>query len=122
MDRAVPLRAEEMMAIRTLKDQMRADVDAVFLNTSEFAVPVVIEGIQTNGVWTDTQQPYKDYHHDSLPRLPLDVDEHILQVADGLVEVLPQQEIEVNGEMWNVRKALPRGGMLTLYLYRNVGF
>lgn len=105
-----------------LKDQMRADVAAVFLNQDEFAVPVVIEGVETSGVWTDTLEPYKDYHHDSLPRLPLDTEDRILEIPEGVVDVLPQQEVEVDGVLWTVRKVNPAEGMLSLSLYRNVGF
>ena len=104
------------------KQQLKVDVGAVFLNRAEFAAPVVIEGVETSGVWTDTQEPYKDYHHDSLPRLPLDTDERILEIPEGVVDVLPQQEIEVDGVAWTVRKAFPLGGLLTLHLYRNQGF
>jgi len=102
--------------------QLQADVAAVFLNRAEFAVPVVIEGVELSGVWSDTLEPYKDYHHDALPRLPLDVDERILEIADGEIEVKPQQEIEVDGELWTVRKAVFQQGMTTLSLYRNQGF
>lgn len=103
-----------------LKDQMLADVAAVFLNRDEFAVPVVIEGVETSGVWSDSWEPYKDYHHDSLPRLPLDVDERVLEIPEGIVDAQPDQELEVDGVLYIVRKVQPWDGMLYLILYRNV--
>lgn len=104
------------------KDQMRADVGAVFLNQSEFAVTVRLEGLEVPGLWSDSAEPYREYHHEDLPRLPLDVGERVLQIAEGTLDVLPQQEIEVDGEWWQVRRVQPCGGMLRLVLFRNVGF
>ena len=111
-----------MEPVVNFKDQLHADVAAVFLNTGEFAVTVVIGGIQVPGIWSDVQERYTDYHHDNLPRLPLDANERILEIAEAVIEVQPEQEVEVDGVVWIVRKVEPWDGLTRLTLYRNVGF
>jgi len=105
-----------------LKAQLAADVSAVFMNPGEFAAFVRISGVDITGIWSDSQETVGDYHRDELSGLPLDVDARILEIPDQLIMVQPQEEIEVDGLNWIVRRVETWEGVMRLTLYRNLGF
>lgn len=105
----------------SLKDQMAAEA-SIFLDPNEFGEELMVDGQPMLGCWDEEIQPAPRFFGATMDVMGVNTVERLLfllpQSPDWPCPV-PDQEIEVDGSLWNVRDARPESGLFKLIVYRN---
>lgn len=109
--------------MRTLKDQIALD-NAVFLNPKEFGEEMLVDGIPCYGQWDEEYMPVQQFFGSGMDVFGVHTVERLLFVmprhpGEHLPLPVPDQMLEIDGELWTVRDAVPEVGIVKLTLYRN---
>jgi hypothetical protein len=104
------------------RDVLADDVDAVFLNSEEFAAPTVFNGQTVMAVTDDGYAAFDGNRGggDALADvsgLALEQQTRTLRIKDALdQDVMPEQRVIVDGEAWIVRSVKVEDGILVIVM------
>lgn len=97
------------------KDALNADIIDAFLNESEFAEIMNVDGQDIATLWEEENMPLSEAN-----AWGINVEGAVLLIAENAMPLpVPGQCITVNEQGWIVRKAIPQQGILRLELTRN---
>lgn len=87
-----------------LKDVMRAEATSVFLNTDDFAETISIDGVETVGIWDDSEAALAGQSLGGVPDVDsfgLVADQRVLHIPVGVIaSPLNGQRLYIDGEYW----------------------
>lgn len=102
------------------KEILAFDAEHVFLNPSEFAETMVVDGEKISAMWGQESVPAPDELGATVDAWGVNTESAVLLVAEASLPLpVPGQNITVDGKVWSVNKASPQNGILRLELYRN---
>lgn len=102
------------------KEALAFEAKWIFLNPEEFGEPLLVDGVETIGLWGESTQPAPDLKPATVDAWGLNTDSAMLCLPENAITLpVVGQELNVNGEAWTVRKARVQTGIIRLELERN---
>lgn len=106
----------------SLKEQMTKEA-GLFLDPNEFGEYLNVDGHQTLGAWDEKLETAPAFFGATMDVIGVNTIERLLFLlpddGDPVPLPVPDQELDINDQIWTVKDAKPEGAIMKLHLYRN---
>ena len=102
------------------KDALAFEAEHVFMNTDEFADHISVNGSSVCAVWGDSRQPLGEKSSTDPTGWGVASQTSVLLVLEkDFACPLPDEALDINGEIYTVVTVRPQMGIIRLELERN---